>query len=470
MKATAKAPAVTDLLDAAPPHELEAERSVIASVIAVPSTADDVALIVSPEDFYGDAHAVIFGHLMAMHNEGRKIDLTLLFNRLRAKAEDFERIGGAAYLGEVMASHVTAAHAQHYAQLVRDAAIRRELIHAGSEIIRTAHVENEAGEALDQCERGILTIRDKRGTLTSQAAEVGEILQQVMADIDSRSTDRPPWLKTGFYDLDRLMPLRKSELVILAARPSMGKSALAMGIASDVAEIGEPVVFFSLEMSKESLTERVLSSWSEVPSTRLAQGGAYLNDAERRRVVEACASISQLPIVIDDTPNQNMQRIAATCRRQKRRKGLSLVVIDYLQLIEPDNHKEPRQEQVAKVSRRLKGLARELEVPVLCLAQLNREVDKRTDPRPRLSDLRESGAIEQDADVVAFVHRPEYFDKDNAEKKGKAQVIVAKVRNGPTGDVDLCWMAQYASFRNLAVRDMDNYQASFEQFNQSEAF
>lgn len=468
MKATAKQPLTSEVLDAMPPCELEAERSVIVSVIAVPAVADDVALVVSPEDFYTEANATIFEHLLAMHNEGRKIDLTLLLNRLKAKADDFERIGGGKYLGDLMAMHVTAAHAVHYAQLVRDAAIRRELIHAGAEIIRTAHVESEAGEALDSCERGILTIRDKRGTLTSQASDVASILQDLMVEIDSRSSDRPPWLPCGFPDLDRIMGFRKSELTVLAARPSMGKSALAMDIAANVAEGGEPALFFSLEMSSAALAERVLCAWAEVDANRLRR--AMIDESDRRKLVEASAALSLIPLVIDDTPGQNMQRIAATCRRQKRRKGLSLVVIDYLQLIEPDNAREPRQEQVAKVSRRLKGLARELNVPVLCLAQLNREVDKRTDPRPRLSDLRESGAIEQDADVVAFVHRAEYYHPDKPELKGKAEVLVRKVRNGPTGDVSLCWMAQYASFRNLAAQDLDNYQPSFAAFNQGEQF
>jgi replicative DNA helicase len=466
MKANAKQPLTSEVLDAMPPCELEAERAVIASLVAVPAMADDVMLVISPEDFYSEANAVIFGHLQVMHAEGRKIDLTLLHKRLRSKAEDFERIGGGVYLGELLGAQVVAANAVHYAQLVRDAAIRRELIHAGAEIIRTAHAESEAGEALDQCERGILTIRDKRGTLTSQASDVATILQDLMLEIDSRSSERPPWLPCGFPDLDRMMGFRKSELTVLAARPSMGKSALAMDIAANVAEQGEPAMFFSLEMSSAALAERLLCAWAEVDANRLRR--AMIDDSDRRKLVEASAALSQIPLVIDDTPNQNMQRIAATCRRQKRRKGLALVVIDYLQLIEPDNAKEPRQEQVAKVSRRLKGLARELEVPVLCLAQLNREVDKRTDPRPRLSDLRESGAIEQDADVVAFVHRGEYYYPDKPELKGKAEVLVRKVRNGPTGDVQLCWMAQYASFRNLAVRDMDNYQRGFDEWNEGQ--
>jgi replicative DNA helicase len=453
----------TELLDAAPPSNLEAERGVIVSIMLAPRVADDVALLVGPEDFYNDANSTIVRHLLAMHNDGRKIDVTLLANRLR-KAEDFERTGGAAYLAEIMQSGVTPANASHYASIVRDTAIQRELIQSGTQIIRTAHDESEASVAMDECERLILGIRDKRGTLSSNSQPVMSIVQELMAEIENRSAEQPAHISGGFRDLDRLMPLRKNQLIILAARPSMGKTALAMNIAANAAADGNPVLFFSFEMSSMELAERVLAGWAEVDGVRIAQN--TMSQDERLRLVTASAEFSQCPLYVDDAPNQNMQKIAATCRRQKRRHGLSLVVIDYLQLIEPDNTREPRQEQVAKISRRLKGLARELEVPVLCLAQLNREADKRTDNRPRLSDLRESGAIEQDADVVAFVHRPEYYNPDDTELHGKAVVIVAKRRNGPIGDANLRWEKKYTSFRDPEVYDAPNYQSSFDSWNE----
>lgn len=458
------AQANSELLDATPPSNLEAERGVIGSIVLVPRVADDVALLIGHEDFYSDANSKIFEHLMAMHNEGRKIDTTLLVNRLR-KSEDFERIGGAAYLAEVLQSVPTAANAEHYAGIVRDNAIKRELLNAGTQIIRTAYDAAEASDALDESERSILTIRDKRGTLSSNSQSVMQIVTDLMAEIENRSADRPPWVASGFRELDRFMPLRKSELLILAARPSMGKTALAMNLAANVAESGSPVLFFSLEMNAGNLCERLLSGWAQVDGVKLSQNN--LTNEERSRLVEASAQFSQCPLYVDDAPNQNLQKIAATCRRQKRRNGLGLVVIDYLQLIEPDNHREPRQEQVAKISRRLKGIARELEVPVLCLAQLNREADKRTDTKPRLSDLRESGAIEQDADVVAFVHRPEYYNPEDENLRGKAEVVVAKVRNGPTGTAHLLWEKRYTSFRDPEVYDAPNYQSSFESFNDS---
>ncbi len=260
-------------------------------------------------------------------------------------------------------------------------------------------------------------------------------------------------MPTGITDLDSLIGgLHESELVIIAGRPSMGKTALAANIADHVAiETGQTTLFVSLEMSRLELAERMLCSHGRINGHKLRNG--FISPMDRKKLVEASSNMSKAPLFIDDSPSRTMTEISATSRRLKRREGLKLIVIDYLQLIDPDNSKDPRQEQVAKIARRLKGLARELKVPVICLAQLNRQAEVTRDNRPRLSHLRESGAIEQDADVVMFVHRDEYYqtnDEDKARFAGQADIIIAKQRNGPVGDVKVAWQQDYTRFENLA--------------------
>jgi replicative DNA helicase len=271
-------------------------------------------------------------------------------------------------------------------------------------------------------------------------------------------------VETGFTDLDALCGgLHNSELIILAARPSMGKTALAMNIAEHIAiGIKQPVLFVSLEMACLELADRLLCSASQVNGHRLRNG--TISQEDRRRLVQKSTEISSAPLFIDDTPGRTLTEIAAVARRLKRKSGLSLIVIDYLQLIEPDNPRDPRQEQVAKIARRLKTMSRELDIPVLCLAQLNRQAEVSRDNRPRLNHLRESGAIEQDADVVMFVHREEYYqtnDEDRERVRGQAEIIIAKQRNGPIGDVKLLWQHDYTRFVNLEHRPYDE----FEQFS-----
>lgn len=448
-----------ELLDRAPPADIEAEAAVIGSVLLVPQVLDDVLLIVDQADFWDPDYRAIYGHLCEMHAADRRIDTKLL----AAHAKKAGAKLNAAKVAEAYASVPTAAHAAHYAGLIREQAIRRELKLAGGEIVKAACEEPDGNAALDASERLVLEIRDRRGSHASQAASLMEILTNTMADISARSSDKPPWLSTGFSDLDGLMGFRKGELTILAARPSMGKTALALNIASHVALSGEPVLFFSLEMSALSVGERLLSSRGEVDGMRMK--GA-LTQQERRHLVEASAELSGIPLTIDDSPTLTMQSIAAVCRRQKRRNGLSLVVLDYLQLVTADNARDPREQQVAKISKRLKGLARELDVPVMCLAQLNRQSETAKDNKPRLAHLRESGSIEQDADVVAFVHRPEYFITDAKEKalyKGKAEIHVEKNRNGRTGVANLLWFPEIVTFRQPAPA---GYESAFDSFNQ----
>lgn len=454
----------SEILDRQPPLDLDAELGVLGSILLKPDACDDVALILRSDDFYDDANRKLFEHMLAMHDAGRKIDLTLLVDRLKT-AGDFETVGGAAYLAKVYQSVPNAAHATYYAQIVREKATFRALINASTEILRDAYDESgESKELLSQAEQKIFAILDGRGTDT--VADIRKILHDAMDRIDARMRGEHTagGVDSGYTELDALTGgLHNSELIILAARPSMGKTALAMNIAENVAmRSAVPTLFISLEMSAIELADRLLCSVARVNGHRLRNG--TLSNEDRRRLVERAAEISLAPLFVDDSPSRTVTEIAAAARRIRRReKGrLGLVVIDYLQLIEPDNPKDPRQEQVAKIARRLKGLARELQVPVLCLAQVSRQAEDSKDHRPRLSHLRESGAIEQDADVVMFVHREEYYRRgeEQAQFAGLAEVIVAKQRNGPVGDVELIWKKDFTRFEDKApdrLEEFDNF-------------
>jgi replicative DNA helicase len=374
-------------------------------------------------------------------------------------------VGGAAYLLELADSVTTAAHAEHYARIVRDKAVLRSLIRAGTDIVRDAYEPAvEAREMLARAEEQVFRILDTKGD--TQVKSVRDVLHESLARIDARMQHRHAYggLETGFIDYDDMTGgLHDSELVILAARPSMGKTALALNIVEHIAidERGpsRPVLLVSLEMSSLELGDRVLCSRARVNSHRLRNG--TISGEESRKLVQTAADVSRAPLFIDDSPSRNMTEIAATARRLKRQEDLALVVIDYLQLVEPDNPRDPRQEQVARISRRLKGLARELSIPVLCLAQLNRQVEASRESRPQLSHLRESGAIEQDADVVMFIHREEVYqasDEDRERVKGQADLLVRKQRNGPTGDVKLTWLHEFTRFENSQFQPHEEFQ------------
>jgi replicative DNA helicase len=336
------------------------------------------------------------------------------------------------------------------------------LIHASTDIIHEAYEPGIDSRAmLSRAEARVFGILSSKGE--TQVRSIREVLHESLARIDARLQQQHAYggLETGFIDLDELTGgLHNSELFILAARPSMGKTAFAINIAEHVS-IGtnKPVLVVSLEMSALELGDRLLCSRARVNSHRLRNG--QLSREDSGRLIQTAADISRAPLFIDDSPSRNMTEIAATARRLKRSEsGLSLVVIDYLQLIEPDNTRDPRQEQVARISRRLKGLARELSVPILCLAQLNRQVEATRDNRPQLSHLRESGAIEQDADVVAFVHREEFYqtnEEDRQQFKGQAELLIRKQRNGPIGDIKLTWLHDFTRFENYQQPEYDEF-------------
>ncbi|MCH7725633.1 MAG: replicative DNA helicase [Planctomycetes bacterium] len=439
----------SEILDRQPPFNLEAEIGVLGSIMLLPDVCDEVALILRPEDFYDDANCKLFEHMGAMHDAGKKIDITLLVNRLKSEG-DFEAIGGAAYLAQVSNAVPNPAHAIYYANIVREKSTYRALINASTEILRDAYDEaHDAKELLSQAEQRVFAILDNRGN--TEISTIKDILHEAMDRIDAmmRGEHTTGSVETGFADLDSLTGgLHNSELIILAARPSMGKTALAMNIAEHVSvAFGVPTLFVSLEMSSVELADRLLCSVARVNGHRLRNG--TLSQQDRRRLVEKAAEVSRAPLFVDDSPSRTVTEIAAAARRVRRREGnLGLVIVDYLQLIEPDNPKDPRQEQVAKITRRLKGMARELQVPVLCLAQVSRQAEDSKFHRPRLSHLRESGAIEQDADVVIMLSRPPIHEQE--ARPNVIHVTLAKQRNGPTGKLELAFDRNLQRFRNIA--------------------
>jgi len=446
------------------PVNAEAELNVLGSVLLLPDSCDDLAPILRPDDFHDEANRVLYGHLTEMHSTGKKIDLTLLRERLISSG-DYDRIGGAAFLAKVIHAVTTAAHAVYYAEIVREKATLRRLITAATEIVKDVYAgESTAKEALGSAEQRIFSILDERGART--LVPIRDVLHEAMDRIDARMRGEATEgvVDSGFTDLDAMTGgLHASELIILAARPSMGKTAFAMNIAENVAvKSMAPVLFVSLEMSAVELIERLLCSIARVNGHRLRNG--TISQDDRRRLADQAAIVSECPFYVDDSPGRTVSEIAAAARRIIRRENrIGLVVIDYLQLIEPDNPRDPRQEQVAKIARRLKGLARELKVPVLCLAQLNRQAEDSREHRPRLSHLRESGAIEQDADVVMFVHREEYYVRGEEQQRvaGQAQIFIEKQRNGPTGDINMIWRKEFTRFEDRAPERFDD----FDSFN-----
>jgi replicative DNA helicase len=458
-------PAAAALLDPRDrPANVDAERAVLGSILLKPDVCDDIALVVRAEDFSDESHQLLYRHLLDLHDSGKRIDATIVVERLKTQG-DFERIGGAAALADVVQAVPHAAHATHYAAIVRDKALLRSLIDAGTDILRDAYdASDEPRQLLARAEEKIFSILERRSS--AEAKPIQNVLEEVLVRMDARMKHEHAigGVETGFTDLDQLCGgLHNSELVILAARPSMGKTAFAMNIAEHVAiNLKMPVLFVSLEMASLELADRLLCSAAQVNGHRLRNG--TISQEDRRRLVQKSSEIGAAPLFIDDTPSRTLTEIAAVARRLKRKHGLSMIVIDYLQLIEPDNPRDPRQEQVARIARRLKAMSRELDIPVLCLAQLNRQAEVSRDNRPRLNHLRESGAIEQDADVVMFVHREEYYqtnDEDRERVRGQAEIIIAKQRNGPIGDVKLLWQHDFTRFVNLEHRPYDE----FEQFS-----
>jgi replicative DNA helicase len=420
------------------------ERSLLGAMLRWPAAIDDVLLSVTEDDLQMQHHRYIFSAILHQHEHGKPVDLVAVADVLHARKQ-IEDIGGYTYLAYLWDSEPTGANSVYYAGLVRDRAIVRNLGYAGAKIVRDA--ENNVGpgtEQLEAAERSIFEIGQigVNGTSVVLSDALGEACDR----IDQRKSGRHEFsgVPTGLVDLDDLTAgLQNSEFIVLAARPSLGKTSLAIQVAVSAAhDFGLPVLFVSLEQSRVELGERVLCNRAKVGSHQLRRG--FIGPEEVSRILATKRDLDQAALHIDHTPSQSVTRIAANARRLKRKADIRLVVIDYLQLIDPADKKAPRQEQVASISRRLKLLSRELAIPVLCLAQLNRNSEDRADGRPRLADLRESGALEADADTVLLLHRPK-------EPDHSVEVIVAKQRNGATGSVMLAFCKEWMRFENYAI-------------------
>ncbi len=443
-----------------PPHDLDAERAVIGAMLVSETAVAAVAERLAAEDFYSEVHRIIYGAMMRLYSRGEPIDQLTLTNELRS-VNEFDRIGGRPYVFQIVESVPTAANAGRYADIVRGKSLLRAIIDVGSRITEDAFREPEdVSEALDSAEQLVYGVSNK--TLREHLAPVSELAPGALEMIQRlyEQEGEVTGVETGFEDLDRLTTgFHKSDLIILAARPAMGKTALSLNaIWHASGEKKMPVAIFSLEMSKEQLVQRLISQTTRIPTQALRSGNVKAEDWPK--LVRGVAEVSRAPIWIDDTAGVTLMEIRAKVRRLASQLNvagempLSLVVVDYLQLMvggEARNRAENRQQEVSEISRGLKVLARDLDVPVLAIAQLSRAVEARHDKRPLLSDLRDSGAIEQDADMVMFLYRDEYYNSDS-DDKGIAEVIVGKHRNGPTGKVQLAWMEQYTKFASLARR------------------
>jgi len=463
------------LFERLPPQSLEAEMALLGSMILDYRVIGDVLGIVPSSDYFSrEAHAAIFDALVKVYDQRHSGDLVQIVEAISDK-NVLQAAGGPEYLVQLANSVPSSVNAPHYARIVREKAELRRLIDAASQILYDAYHAGDAGvqgsiegarEVLDRAEQRIFDIAERSTVLDTQA--LAELLQQAMDMLAANEGRAITGLATGFYELDELMSgLQKGEMIIVAGRPSMGKTAFALNIAQQVACGGSlfsgagaeavPVAIFSMEMSRQAVAQRLMCTYSGVDSHRMRTN--RLTREEVRQLMEACNVLSQTPIYIDDTPGLSVLMLRAKARRMVKQYGVRCIIVDYLQLMSAPSAAENRQQEVSAISRGIKALARELNIPVVCLAQLNRGAEQREGHRPRMADLRESGSLEQDADVILLLHREEYYhqgderwlnDPDNADKIGTAEVIIAKQRNGPTDTVTLTWDQKTTRFFNLA--------------------
>ena len=430
------------------PHSEEAEQSVIGSMIMDADAILVATELITGEDFYNRQYGVIFEAMVEINNQGSPVDLVTLQNRLREKDVPPE-VSSLEFVRDLIAAVPTSANIKYYAGIVAEKSTLRKLIRLNEEIANTCYVGKESLEfILEDTEKRVFQLVQKRNT--NDFTPIRQVVMNAMDKIEaaSRSKGSVTGIATGFTDLDyRTAGMQPSDLVLIAARPSMGKTAFALNIAQYVAfKQNKSVVIFSLEMSKEQLINRMFSLESSVDAQKLRTG--QLNDQEWERLIESAGIIGRSRLMIDDTASISVSELRSKCRKLKLENELSMIIIDYLQLMTAPGHSDSRQQEISDISRSLKALARELNVPVLALSQLSRAVEQRPDHRPMLSDLRESGAIEQDADVVMFIYRDDYYNHDT-EKKGISEIIIAKQRNGPIGTIELAWLPEYTKFANL---------------------
>ncbi len=438
------------------PNSIEAEACVLGAMMLEPTSTDIVVQIVQADDFFRPAHRIVFEALCRMHNSGKPVDLVTLNDELE-RAKLLERVGGTDYLVALVEGVPSAASAEHYARMVRDKALLRGLIAINQEITQDAFdSRDEPAEILDRAEHRIFQISSRQ--IGDHAVPLETLLQQTFENL-SNADGSLTGVATGYYKLDELTAgFQRSEMIVIAARPSMGKTALACNIAEYMAvEDGGPVLLFSLEMSKEQLAQRFLCSRARFSSARLRRGNISTEDWTRLQL--AAGDLEKAPVFIDDSAELNILQLRAKSRRMKASHELRCIFVDYLQLMAPMGKVESRQQQIAEISRGLKALARELQIPVVVLSQLNRGPEDREGHRPRMSDLRESGAIEQDADVVILLHREDYYHRGEAdyEPNHVTECIVAKQRNGPIGQVLLTFLEDCVRFENYASEEAHRF-------------
>jgi replicative DNA helicase len=432
------------------PHSLEAEVSLLGSLLIDPDAIYRVFSYLSPEDYYVQKHAWIYEAILALHERREPVDFVTVCDELERR-EQLSDSGGAAYVAQLINAVPSAIHADAYGRIVEKAAIRRRLIGAASQIAQLAYEEaQDVEQTIDQAEQALFGVSQRR--ITRNLVPIQDIIRPYASRIEYLydHQDEPVGIPTGYVDLDKLLGgLQRSDLVFIAARPSVGKTALCLSVAKNAAHHGKHVAVFSLEMSGEQVVQRLVAAETGIDSQRLRLG--QLEDHEWPLFHQATGRLADLPIYIDDTPSISATQVRTKARRLDSEFGLDLVVVDYLQLMIGDVRSENRVQEVSGISRGLKGLARELNVPVVAASQLSRAVEQRTEKRPVLADLRESGSLEQDADVVMFIYRDELYNPDT-EQQHIAEIIVSKHRNGPTGVVQLFFQNRLAVFRDAEMR------------------
>ena len=445
--------------DKIPPQDIEAEQAVLGAIFLDSDTLIDAMEIVTPRSFYRRSHQIIFQSMIQLSNRGEAIDLVTLKAEIE-KSNALEDIGGISYLSELSQSTPSSASVSYYAKIVDDKSLLRQLIQTANQIVGKSFEQGEEVQAIvDEAERSILEVSEKRNSTGFQS--IADVLNQSIETIDrlAQNNEEITGLPTGYQALDKMTAgLQKEELIILAARPAVGKTAFALNIAQNVGtKTDKTVAIFSLEMGAESLVNRMLCAEGSIEASHLRTG--QLNEEEWRNLIVAMGSLSRASIYIDDTPGIKISEIRARCRKLAQETGnLGLILIDYLQLIEGTG-RENRQQEVSEISRQLKTLAKELKVPVIALSQLSRGVEQRQDKRPVLSDIRESGSIEQDADIVAFLYRDDYYQREGDEEEEEQsnnnviEVIIEKNRSGARGTVELLFIKEYNKFSSLSPRD-----------------
>ena len=436
-----------------PPHNVEAERAVIGAMMLNADAIMVCSELLTSDEFYQQQYGIIFDALVEMYKDGVGADLVTLQNKLREK-EVTPELYSVEYLGELLASVPTSANVKFYAEIVQEKAVLRRLIRVSEQVTKDCYMDSQPLEdILEDTEKSVFDVIQQRGG--SEFEPIRDVVLRTLDSIEKAAKQKGniTGLETGFRDLDaKTAGLQKSDLILIAARPAMGKTAFVLNIAEYVAlHSNSTIALFSLEMSKEQLVKRMLAMNSMVDSQKIRTGD--LEDDDWDKLVGSVRKIGNSNLVIDDTSGITASELRSKCRKLKIEQGLDLVIIDYLQLMTGAGKRksDSRQQEISDISRSLKVMARELNVPVIALSQLSRAVESRPDKRPMLSDLRESGAIEQDADIVMFIYRDEYYNPDS-EKKGVAEVIVAKQRSGPTGPVELAWLSQYTKFGNLEYK------------------